>query len=66
MSLTYDGGVPTVSTKKKCCKDSPRCKKCPVTLNRLRKAGYAEQLSRTSYAMAKDIPRKTLKAARAA
>lgn len=26
-------------TKKKCCRSNPRCKKCPVVLNRLVKAG---------------------------
>ena len=38
--------MPIVTAKKKCCKDKPRCKKCPVTLERLRKSGYAERLSR--------------------
>lgn len=26
-------------TKKKCCRSNPRCKKCPVVLTRLVKAG---------------------------
>jgi hypothetical protein len=32
----------TVKTKKRCCKDKPRCKKCPVVCQRLMKAGLAE------------------------
>ena len=31
-----------VKAKKKCCKDGPRCKKCPVVLKKLEKAGYAQ------------------------
>lgn len=27
------------STKKKCCRSKPRCKKCPTVLHRLRKQG---------------------------
>lgn len=29
----------TWKTKSKCCRSKPRCKKCPVVLDRLKKAG---------------------------
>ena len=32
-----------VKTKKRCCKDKPRCKKCPVVWKRLETAGIAER-----------------------
>lgn len=53
-----------ITAKKKCCEDKPRCKKCPVTLERLRKAGYAERLSRREYDVAATVPGKVRKAAR--
>jgi len=53
-----------VKTKKKCCKDGPRCKKCPVVLKRLEKAGYAKRLSRRAYVLELKPPKKALKAAR--
>jgi hypothetical protein len=56
--------VPVITAKKKCCEDKPRCKKCPVTLERLRKAGYAERLSRREYDVAATVPGKVRKAAR--
>ena len=58
------GAVPVVTAKKKCCKDSPRCKKCPVTLARLRKAGHAKRLSKREYDLSPDVPGKIRKAAR--
>ncbi len=33
-----------IKPKKKCCADRPRCKRCPVMLKRLQKAGLAESL----------------------
>jgi len=36
------GKVRTVKPKKRCCQSRPRCKRCPVVLKRLRKAGLAE------------------------
>ena len=54
-----------VKAKKKCCKDGPRCKKCPVVLKRLDKAGHAERLSKRSYRFETAVPKKALKAARA-
>ncbi|MEO9152729.1 MAG: hypothetical protein ABI243_10040 [Lapillicoccus sp.] len=59
----------TVTTKKKCCKDTPRCTTCPVVLMRLEREGFAEccatgKHARKRYAVAKDIPKKVAKAAR--
>lgn len=63
--LTYSLRVPVVTAKKKCCKDKPRCKKCPVVLNRLEKAGHAERLSRRDYRVSKKkLPSKVMDAAR--
>lgn len=31
--------IETGSTKKKCCRSKPRCKKCPTVLHRLQKQG---------------------------
>jgi hypothetical protein len=56
--------MPTVVAKKKCCKDTPRCSKCPVTLKRLSDAGYAERESRRTYDVAKKVPKKVRSAAR--
>jgi hypothetical protein len=54
-----------VTVKKTCCKDKPRCPKCPVTCLRLEREGYAERESRRKYSVATKIPKKVLKAARA-
>jgi hypothetical protein len=53
-----------MTAKKKCCKDKPRCKKCPVVLLRLSKEGCAERLDRVHYEVDKKIPKKVLKQAR--
>ena len=54
----------SVVAKKKCCKDTQRCRKCPVVLKRLTDAGYAERESRRGFEVAKKIPKKVLVAAR--
>jgi hypothetical protein len=53
-----------IKPKGKCCKDRPRCKKCPVVLKRLTKEGHAERLENGRYVVTGDVPKKTLKAAR--
>jgi hypothetical protein len=58
-------GTKVVKAKPKCCKDDPRCKRCPVVLKRLAEAGLAERESTRRYAVAEDVPKKRLKAARA-
>jgi hypothetical protein len=57
--------VPVVKTKKRCCKDGPRCKRCPVVLKRLEKAGHAERQSKRRYLVIEKVPKKALKTARA-
>ena len=54
-----------MTAKKKCCKDKPRCKKCPVVLMRLADAGCAERLDRVHYKVDKKVKKKVLKEARA-
>jgi hypothetical protein len=62
--LTYACPVPSVTAKKKCCKDTPRCRKCPVVLKRLTEGGYAERESRRNYEIDKKVPKKVLRLAR--
>ncbi|MBT0767407.1 hypothetical protein KIH74_00640 [Kineosporia sp. J2-2] len=50
--------------KKKCCKDKPRCKTCPVVLKRLADAGFAERLDRTTYEFKEKPPKKAVSQAR--
>lgn len=59
--------MPTVTAKKKCCKDTPRCKKCPVVLERLTTLGYGERRpgDKRRYVIAGSVPKKTLQAVRA-
>jgi hypothetical protein len=54
-----------VKPKRRCCKSSPRCKKCPVVCKRLSKAGFATKRPDGSYVVEIGIGKKTLKAARA-
>ncbi len=54
----------TVRTKKKCCKDKPRCKKCPVTCKRLSTMGKAERVSKRNYVLI-DVTKRDYAAARA-
>jgi hypothetical protein len=55
----------TVVPKKKCCRDGPRCKRCPVVCKRLMKDGLAERLEDGRYRLSIDLSKKQLKAARA-
>lgn len=58
-------GVAKVAPKKRCCKDTPRCKRCPVVLQRLEQAGLAKRRSDGRYKVDPDLRKKQLKAARA-
>jgi hypothetical protein len=58
-------GLPVVKTKKRCCKDRPRCKRCPVVCKRLESEGYAERIGKRQWLMLDVVPKKVLKAARA-
>jgi len=54
----------TITAKKKCCKDKPRCKKCPVVLKRLETMGYAERTGKRSYVLVDVVPKSVLKQVR--
>ena len=54
----------TVTAKKSCCKDKPRCKRCPVVLKRLADAGLAERVDKRSYRLSGDVTKRDMKAAR--
>jgi hypothetical protein len=57
--------VKPVKAKKSCCKDRPRCKRCPVVCKRLAAAGYLERESKRRWRVVAMPPKKALKAARA-
>lgn len=50
--------------KRKCCKSRPRCKRCPVTLDRLSKMGFVERHSNGRYVVIEVVPKRELRAAR--
>jgi hypothetical protein len=54
-----------IRSKKKCCKDKPRCKRCAVTCKRLASAGYLERRSKRRWTVIEPPTKKALKAARA-
>jgi hypothetical protein len=54
-----------IKAKKKCCKDKPRCKRCPVVCKRLEAGGYVERESKRRWVVLAVPPKKALKAARA-
>ena len=54
----------TVKTKKTCCKDGPRCKRCPVVWERLERVGFAERVGKRVYRPLGPLPKRTLKGAR--
>jgi hypothetical protein len=53
-----------VTAKKKCCRDKPRCKSCPVVLKRLADEGFAERLDLRKYELVKKPTKAALAAAR--
>ncbi len=53
-----------VRVKKRCCKDSPRCKRCPVVWKRLSRAGLATRESNRLYTPAPELKKRHVKAAR--
>ncbi|GAB3265557.1 hypothetical protein [Kineosporia babensis] len=50
--------------KKKCCKDKPRCKSCPVVLKRLSDAGFATRIDLMTYKFDAKPPKKAVSEAR--
>ena len=53
-----------VRCKRKCCKSSKRCKRCPVVWKKLSKRGYAERSGKVEFVLVDVVPKRTLKAAR--
>jgi hypothetical protein len=53
-----------VKPKKKCCKDGPRCKRCPVVLKRLEDRGLATRSGKW-VVLSLDVTKADWKAARA-
>lgn len=56
--------MPVVRVKKRCCKSSPRCKRCPVVLKRLAKARLAERVDERVYRVDADVRKRDYRAAR--
>ncbi|HWH43422.1 MAG TPA: hypothetical protein VNT32_01695 [Thermoleophilaceae bacterium] len=54
-----------IRSKKKCCKDRPRCKRCPVVIKRLENAGVATRVDRRTWRLDQKPSKKALRAARA-
>jgi hypothetical protein len=52
-----------VEAKSRCCKDKPRCKRCPVVLKRLEGAGLAQRTGKRTYVLV-DVTKGELAAAR--
>jgi hypothetical protein len=53
-----------VKCKRKCCRSSTRCKRCPVVWKRLARQGFAERKSKRRYVVIDVVPKRTLKSAR--
>jgi hypothetical protein len=53
-----------VKCKGKCCKSTPRCKKCPVVWKRLSKHGFAQRESKRRYVVIEVVPKRTMKSVR--
>jgi len=58
-------GSMKVRAKATCCQDTPRCKRCPVVLERLHKAGIAERTKKGKYRLPDDLTKRDLKRFRA-
>jgi hypothetical protein len=54
-----------MKSKKRWCKDRPRCKSCPVVCKRLGTLGYGEREDRRTRQLIVIPPEKVLNAARA-
>jgi hypothetical protein len=53
-----------VRCKKRCCKSSKRCKRCPVVWKKLARQGYAERSGKLRYVVIEVVPKRALKSAR--
>lgn len=54
-----------IKAKKRCCKDKPRCKKCPVVCKRMVVAGLAERVSKREVVLVDVVGKAQLRALRA-
>jgi hypothetical protein len=54
----------TVKVKKRCCKEAPRCKRCPVVWKRLAEQGLATRKGARHYVPASAVRKRDLRAAR--
>jgi hypothetical protein len=54
----------TVKVKKRCCKDRPRCKRCPLVLERLARTGLAEREGKRTYRLSADVKKRHFREAR--
>ena len=53
-----------IKPKKACCKSGPRCKRCPVVLKRLERAGLAERVDKRHYVLPEGLKKRKIKAFR--
>jgi hypothetical protein len=53
-----------IKPKRRCCKSSPRCKRCPVVCKKLMKAGWAEKREDGRYELSAKLKKRVYKAAR--
>ena len=53
-----------MKTKKSCCRDRPRCGRCPVVWKRLEAAGHAKRSGKREFRIDK-VPKAAMAAARA-
>ena len=54
-----------LTSKSSCCKDRPRCKRCPVVCKRLEQAGHLSRVGKRKWVVEVPVTKKLLKAARA-
>ena len=53
-----------VAAKKRCCKSKPRCRRCPIVLRRLERAGLARRKDGGGYQFAPGLKPRHVRAAR--
>lgn len=53
-----------IKPKKTCCKDGPRCKRCPVVLKRLAESGMADRRDDGRFVIDPELRKKQLRKAR--
>ena len=53
-----------LTAKSTCCKDKPRCKRCPVVCKRLEQTGYLTRISKRRWLVRMPVSKKVLRTAR--